>query len=196
MWDFEDWIYPYEQDMHVTEEFWYLMEYMQLYIDEVQQDNSPEVPVTPEEFNSSNWKCSDKGGSEDQTPSFDRDSAYGTPEDMPDDNAADWDELKSNIDPGNESDEEAFPSNAYLDWQQVKRGIGFHSWHMHRLMNQHGLENLKQHALKLWRLKYQATQHNRRLESIRFSTMIVGNPGTGKTMAATMLRKYIRDLEV
>lgn len=77
-------------------------------------------------------------------------------------------------------------SSASNDWEYQKKYEGARSDEIDSLMSMIGLEDVKQNILGIKAKVDTATRQNIDLKDERFGTVLIGNPGTGKTSLARL----------
>jgi hypothetical protein len=75
-------------------------------------------------------------------------------------------------------------SSAAADWEYQKKFEGARSEEIDSLMNMIGLEDVKQKFLAIKSKVDTATRQNINLKDERFGTVLIGNPGTGKSASS------------
>lgn len=156
------WKCPWDKKMDVTPEFWELLEAVQYYADDFE---------APREFD---FDLYDEDGEEDEEGGCDEKVVV----EVDKDDHGEW--FPSDGEEEDDDGDELFPSAANDEWQRLKAGDpNLESKNFERLLKMHGLENVKEHCLRVKRYWDQAYRHGLGSDGMRLSTVFVGNPGTG-----------------
>lgn len=85
-------------------------------------------------------------------------------------------------------------SKAKQDWEEQKNTRAEENIHLDDMMNMIGLESMKAKMLEMKTLVDTARRQDVNLSEERFNTILVGNPGTGKSTFARMLAGFLKSL--
>ncbi|KAL4944390.1 hypothetical protein BDV06DRAFT_233392 [Aspergillus oleicola] len=95
-----------------------------------------------------------------------------------------------------EGDFEKALSSAEQDWQHQKDFEGAQSEELDKLMDMIGLESIKAKFLNIKSQVDAALRQNVDLKGERFGSVLLGNPGTGKTTVARLYAKFLTSMGI
>lgn len=140
--------------------------------------DEPRIPKVPDAWSDTPVNAGDPDGSEDQDAWSVTISNAEEPDDFEDPNA--W---------------TVTPSKAQLEWE-AQKSVGEDNEGLDNLMGLVGLETVKARHMELKNLVDTANRQNVDLRKERFGTVLLGNPGVGKTTVAGMYAKFLSPVQV